>query len=429
MTDILLTGRVNSMSASARRWMIWLVAAAVVAGLPLVFSSAGAISTLNLVCISIVFALSYNMLLGQTGMLSFGHAVYYGLGAFFAIHSMNAIPRLGLPVPLIMVPLVGGVAGLVFATVIGWVATRRSGTVFSMISLGVSELAVSAALILVSFFGGDDGVSTDRTKLPPFFGVTFSTQLEVYYLVATWSLLAVLMMFAITRTPFGRMCNAVRDNAERTQFVGYNPHVIRYMSFCFAGLFAGVAGALASLSFESANFTDLGWTKSASVIFSSFIGGTGTFFGPVIGAIVVTYLSLSLSDYTSVWQLYFGLLFISVVVYAPGGIGGIILYHLRLSRAGALAGMMRAYLRLLIPVASVFAGAILALEFVVHRLLGETSSISVLGLRFVISSPSILVVSAILIGAGTLLSKRIWKSLEQARSTAEHLAQERGVPL
>ncbi|MCF2524888.1 branched-chain amino acid ABC transporter permease [Bradyrhizobium sp. G127] len=409
--------------------MIWLIAAAVVAGLPLVFSSAGAISTLNLVCISIVFALSYNMLLGQTGMLSFGHAVYYGLGAFFAIHAMNAIPRLGLPVPLIVVPIVGGVAGLVFAAAIGWVATKRSGTVFSMISLGVSELAVSAALILVSFFGGDDGVSTDRTKLPPFFGATFSTQLEVYYLVAAWSLLAVLMMFAITRTPFGRMCNAVRDNAERTQFVGYDPHVIRYMAFCFAGLFAGIAGALASLSFESANFTDLGWTKSASVIFSSFIGGTGTFFGPVIGAIVVTYLSLSLSDYTSVWQLYFGLLFISVVVYAPGGIGGIILYHLRLSRAGALAGMMRAYLWVLIPVASVLAGAILALEFVVHRLLGETASISVLGLKLAISSPSIPVVSIILIGIGAVILKKIWKFLEEARSTAEHLAQERGVLL
>jgi branched-chain amino acid transport system permease protein len=409
--------------------MIWLIATAVVAALPLVFSSAGAISTLNLVCISIIFALSYNMLLGQTGMLSFGHAVYYGLGAFFTIHAMNTIPRIGLPVPLILVPMVGGVAGLIFAAVIGWVATKRSGTVFSMISLGVSELAVSAALILVSFFGGDDGVSTDRTKLPPFFGVTFSTQLEVYCLVAAWSLLAVLVMFAITRTPFGRMCNAVRDNAERTQFVGYNPHVIRYMAFCFAGLFAGIAGALASLSFESANFTDLGWTKSASVIFSSFIGGTGTFFGPVIGAIVVTYLSLSLSDYTSVWQLYFGFLFISVVVYAPGGIGGIILYHLRLSRAGALAGMMRAYLRLLIPIASVFAGAIFALEYVVHRLLGETASISVIGLKFAISSPSILVVSTVLIGIGTFLLKKIWKSLKEARSTAEHLAQERGVPL
>lgn len=429
MTDIVLTGRVSSMSASARRWMIWLIATAVVAALPLVFSSAGAISTLNLVCISIIFALSYNMLLGQTGMLSFGHAVYYGLGAFFTIHAMNTIPRIGLPVPLILVPMVGGVAGLIFAAVIGWVATKRSGTVFSMISLGVSELAVSAALILVSFFGGDDGVSTDRTKLPPFFGVTFSTQLEVYCLVAAWSLLAVLVMFAITRTPFGRMCNAVRDNAERTQFVGYNPHVIRYMAFCFAGLFAGIAGALASLSFESANFTDLGWTKSASVIFSSFIGGTGTFFGPVIGAIVVTYLSLSLSDYTSVWQLYFGFLFISVVVYAPGGIGGIILYHLRLSRAGALAGMMRAYLRLLIPIASVFAGAIFALEYVVHRLLGETASISVIGLKFAISSPSILVVSTVLIGIGTFLLKKIWKSLKEARSTAEHLAQERGVPL
>lgn len=429
MTDIPLTERASSMSVAMRRWALWLMAAVVAMVLPLVFPSAGAISTLNLLCISIVFALSYNMLLGQTGLLSFGHAVYYGLGAFFAVHAMNAVPRLGLPVPLVMVPVVGGAAGLLFSAVIGWVATKRSGTVFSMISLGVSELAVSAALILVSFFGGDDGVSTDRTKLPAFFGATFATQREVYYLVAAWTFVAILTMFAITRTPFGRICNAVRDNAERTQFVGYNPHVVRYMAFCFAGLFAGVAGALASLSFESANFTDLGWTKSASVIFSSFIGGTGTFFGPVIGAIVVTYLSLSLSDYTSVWQLYFGLLFISVVVYAPGGIGGIVLHHLRLARAGALGVMLRSYLRMLVPAASLLAGAVLALEFAVHRLLGETASVSVFGWRMEIASPTTAVIGLVLIGIGRWLSKVAWPSVEQARSQAARLAQQRGVPL
>ena len=100
---------------------------------------------LSLMGIMIVFTLSYNMLLGQTGMLSFGHAVYYGLGAFFAVHAMNAVIRAGLPVPVVAIPLVGGLAGLVFGIIFGSVSTRRGGTAFAMISLGLAELVASSS--------------------------------------------------------------------------------------------------------------------------------------------------------------------------------------------------------------------------------------------------------------------------------------------
>ena len=147
-----------------RFYGMWAVAALILLLLPRLFSSSGSLTAFSLVGISIIFALSYNILFGQTGLLSFGHAVYYGMGAFLAVHSMNVIAGSKLPIPLPVVPLIGGFAGLIFAIVLGWVSTRRAGTVFAMISLGVGELFASSALILRSFFGGEAGVDANRTK-------------------------------------------------------------------------------------------------------------------------------------------------------------------------------------------------------------------------------------------------------------------------
>ncbi|HZV21232.1 MAG TPA: branched-chain amino acid ABC transporter permease, partial [Hyphomicrobiales bacterium] len=137
---------------------IWVAAAALLIALPMIFSSGLALTMMSLMGISIIFALSYNILLGQTGMLSFGHAVYYGLGAYFTVHAMNAIAGAKLPIPLVLMPIAGALAGLFFAALFGWVSTKRSGTAFAMISLGLAELVGSSSLILRSFFGGEEGV-------------------------------------------------------------------------------------------------------------------------------------------------------------------------------------------------------------------------------------------------------------------------------
>jgi branched-chain amino acid transport system permease protein len=217
--------------------------------------------------------------------------------------------------------------GLFFAALLGWVSTQRSGTAFAMISLGVAELIASSALILRTFFGGEAGISANRTKLFRMFDWNFRTSNSNLLSGRRLTLLAVIAMYALTRTPLGRMCNAVRDNPERVQFVGYDPHVVRYLAFCFAGFFAGIAGALAAINFEIANSAYLGALQSGTVLFSTYIGGVGYFIGPIVGAIFVTILSLSLSDLTSVWQLYFGLFFIAVVTFAPGGITGLLMMH------------------------------------------------------------------------------------------------------
>ena len=290
--------------------------------LPLIFSSGGSLTSFNLIGIAIMFALSYNILLGQTGLLSFGHAVHYGLGGYLAVHVMNAIASRSWPIPLPLIPLIGGFGGLAFAIVIGWVVTKRASTAFAMISLGVGELVASSSLILRSVFGGESGITTDRTALPHMFGWSFGSQLQVYYLIAFWVMVSAIAMYALTRTPLGRICNAVRDNPERVEFIGYDPHVVRYLAYGFAGFFAGVAGGLAAINFEIANSAYLGATQSGLVLFAAFIGGTAYFFGPILGAILVTYLQLELTDVTTVWQLYFGIIFIGIVMFAPGGIAG-----------------------------------------------------------------------------------------------------------
>lgn len=344
----------------------WIAGAAVLIALPFVFRSGTALTMMSLMGIMIVFSLSYNILLGQTGLLSFGHAVYYGLGAFAAVHAMNAVVRAGLPVPLPVVPLFGGLAGLGAAVVFGWVSTKRSGTAFAMISLGLAELVASSSLILRSFFGGEEGVTANRTKLFRVLDVSFGPQLQVYFLIAAWCFVCVAAMYALTRTPLGRMCNAARDNPDRLPFVGYDPQVVRYIAFCLAGAFAGVAGGLAAVNFEIANAAYLGVAQSGVVILTTFIGGAGFFVGPIVGAVLVTWLQIMLSDLTEVWQLYFGVMFIATVMFAPGGLVGIVMLHRPLWRARRLGGLVPSYLLALVTGTAMCAGVVLATELVVR---------------------------------------------------------------
>ena len=407
---------------------MWIAAAVILLVLPRVFSSGSSLTTFSLVGISIIFSLSYNILLGQTGMLSFGHAVYYGLGGFLVIHGINIIGAHKWPIPLPVVPLIGGLAGLVFAALLGWVSTRRSGTVFAMISLGLAELIASSALILRTFFGGEAGISANRTKLFRLFGWSFGPQIQIYYLVAAWTLLAVIAMYALTRTPLGRMCNAVRDNPERVQFVGYDPHVVRYIAFCFAGFFAGIAGSLAAINFEIANSAYLGAAQSGTVLFSTYIGGIGFFIGPIVGAIFVTLLSLGLSDLTAVWQLYFGLIFIAVVMFAPGGITGLLMMHRPLLKAGTLSKVLPSYMIAFIPTFAMIVGFILIIETVVHFSVnpGDDSHIRAFGVPFDAASPSIWGLAVVLAAGGFLVARGTWQRVGRAWDEAAGTAREKG---
>ncbi|AWB23847.1 branched-chain amino acid ABC transporter permease [Methylobacterium currus] len=362
----------------------WILAAAILVVAPLVFTSGTALTMMSLMGIMVVFSLSYNMLLGQTGLLSFGHAVYYGLGAFFTVHAMNLVASLRLPVPLPLMPVVGGLAGLAFGILFGAISTRRAGTVFAMISLGIAELVSSGSHVLNSFFGGEEGITANRTKMLRVFDLSFGPQIQVYYLIAAWCLICAVAMYAITRTPLGRLCNAVRENPERVEFLGYEPQAIRITAFCLSALFAGVAGALAAINFEIANSAYLGVHQSGVVLLATFIGGIGTFIGPVVGAVVVTLLQVSLSDLTEVWQLYFGLLFIAIVMFAPGGIAGLALMHGPLIRAGTVHRLAPAYLLALGPFVIMLAGIIALIEMAFRMLVkaSDGTEMSLAGFGF-----------------------------------------------
>ena len=338
---------------AVRAVLPWVLAAALALALPHVVPGGFGLSLLCRMGIAIVFALSFNMLLGQGGMLDFGHAVFLGLGGFLAMHGMKLADD-GWWLPLPLLPVAGAAGGLLAAIAAGWIATRRAGTAFAMITLGVAEMVVAIVLLLPGVFGGEEGLSGDRSSGPPVLGWNFGTQMQAYHLIAAWALGCALLMWLYTRTPLGRLANAVRDNAERVSFLGYNPARIRWLVFMLSGLFAGVAGGLSALNDEIITSGKLGAGESSSVLLMTFIGGIGTFWGPVLGAVLVTFLAVALSTITDAWQLYSGLLFIGMVVWAPGGLSGIILAHLPLARAGRLGQVVPGYLAC-IP------GAVLAL--------------------------------------------------------------------
>ncbi|NQW11463.1 MAG: branched-chain amino acid ABC transporter permease [Alphaproteobacteria bacterium] len=341
---------------------LWLGALVIVLLLPLLFNSPVAVTIMNQMGISIVFALSYNMLLGQGGMLSFGHAVFFGLGGFMAMHVINIIEFEELYIPLPVVPFIGGLFGMGFAIIVGSFSTRRAGTVFAMISLGVGELVAACSIIFVAFFGGEEGISGDRTMGPPVFGYEFLTEIEVYYLTAVVVFVTALLMYLFSRTPAGRMANAVRDNDERAEFVGYSQRMVRFISFVASGFFAGAAGGLFAINYEILTEENLNLVTSGGVLLMAYIGGIGFFIGPIVGAILLTLLQTVLSNHTELWQLYVGILFVLTVMYVPRGLTGLIMMHGIAFKTRRLGLLIVPYLKVGMPLAVALFGFVTLLE-------------------------------------------------------------------
>ena len=365
------------------RWVIWGLFALLLLVAPMVFTSGLARTVLSQMGIAIIACLSYNMLLGQGGMLSFGHAVYTGLGSFLAIHALNAVSKGSLSLPVSLVPLVGGLAGIGFAVLFGYVTTRKSGTTFAMITLGLGELVFAMSLMIPEFFGGEGGVSGNRVTGSTPLGISFGPQIQVYYLIAAYTFVAVAAMFAFTRTPLGRMLNAVRDNPERVEFVGYDTQRVRYIAFIVAGFFAGISGGLAALSFEIVTAEVVGAARSGAYLLFTFLGGATFFFGPIIGAILMVLAFVLLSEFTKAWLLYLGLVFLFMVMYAPGGVASLIMMNLRVAMFGYLRKLWFSYLALALTAMVVLLGAACMVEMVYHLQLNATlgSELTFLGAK------------------------------------------------
>lgn len=353
------------------RFILWSVFALVLLVAPKLFTSSLSMTMLTQMGIAIIVCLSYNMLLGQGGMLSFGHAVYSGLGAFAAIHTLNKVGAGEWGVPVALIPIIGGLAGLLVAVLLGAVSTKKSGNTFAMITLGVGELVWSMSLMLPEFFGGEGGISSNRVVGTPFMGVTFGPQIQVYYLIAVYCFVCTVLMFAFTQTPLGRMLNAVRDNPERVEFIGYDTQRVRYFAFMIAGFFAGIAGGLYALNFEIVTAEVVGAQRSGAYLLFTFLGGSLFFFGPIIGAVLLVLASVLLSELSKAWLLYLGLFFLLMVMYAPGGIASLLMMNVRVAAYGMLRRLWTSYLALAGTALTVLAAVAVIVEMVYHIKLNE----------------------------------------------------------
>jgi branched-chain amino acid transport system permease protein len=294
------------------------VGVALLAALPAVLPGGLLIASIQML-VAALFASAYGMLSGRAGMLSFGHAAYFGMGAFATVHAMNAFGGSGLlPTPLM--PLVGAAAGLAIGVVAGWFATQRSGTTFAMITLAIAELLHALAPQLKGLFGGESGISTMRA---PSLGLSFGSTTQVYYLTLVWVLLSIALLYFHTHTPAGRLTLALRENGHRLRFLGYNVHGLGVSAFAISAMFSGLAGGLQALSNEAANYAVFDAGVSATVVLNSYIGGVGSFLGPALGAALMTFFGYAVSDATQSWLLYQGVLFVLVMMFAPTGLSGL----------------------------------------------------------------------------------------------------------
>lgn len=347
------------------RFLLWSCFALILIAAPLVFTKGAALSILSQIGTVMIFGLSYNMLLGQGGMLSFGHAVYSGLGAFFAIHTMNQAAT-GIHVPTTLIPLVGGVAGMCVGVLFGYVTTKKSGTTFAMITLGLVELVFAGSLMFPGFFGGEGGVTTNRVIGQPFLGITYGPQIQVYYLIAFWLFVSTIAMFAFTQTPLGRMLNAVRDNPERVEFIGYDTQWVRYLTLILSAFFAGISGALGAINFEIVSAENVSAIRSGSILLFVFIGGIGFFFGPLLGAVVGIFFVVMLSEFSAAWQLYLGLFFVLLVRFAPAGLASLMMMLLRVARFGKFGRIRKPLLAMSgVALIGVF-GLVIGIELLYH---------------------------------------------------------------
>ena len=257
-----------------------------------------------------------------------------------------------------------------FGYVLGWLVTKQRATAFAMITMGLGELVSAAALMFMGFFGGEGGISIDRVMDTSLLGVSYTSPWQVYCLVLAWAFIAAVLMRLQTQTPLGRIANATRDNFERAQFVGYDPRMVRLLQFTLSGFFAGVGGGLYVLIYEIVTFDTVSAAKSANALLAVYIGGAGGFFGPILGTIVVVLLQSGVSLLSNAWLLYVGVLFIVMVMYAPGGLIGLLFMHVPIWRIGRLRELALPYLRAFPPALLILLGFVLLVELTSFTTIG-----------------------------------------------------------
>ena len=264
-----------------------------------------------------LYAVSFNMLLGYAGLLSFGHAMFFGVGAFATAVALEHIA--GLPVLAAVAIATGFTAFVGFA--VGMLLLRVKGTPFALLTLAFNALFYAIGVKWSSVTGGDDGLIVDLPDINMgFCSLDLFDGPTVYYLTVIILGAAIAFCWFFTKTAMGQSVLLIRENEERMRFLGYNTHISRLILFVFSGALAGLAGSFYAIMNSFVSLDAIAIEMSTKVLLMTFIGGIGHFFGPVLGAVFYTYFQNFLSELTDSWPLFMGLLFIAMVLWAPGGI-------------------------------------------------------------------------------------------------------------
>jgi branched-chain amino acid transport system permease protein len=265
-----------------------------------------------------LFAMSLDLMVGYARLISFGHAAAYGLGAYacgnFLLHF--AIP---LPFAVLLAALLSGVV----AIGVGWICTQARGVSFSMLTLALAQLLYAVAFKWTPVTGASDGLAGIPRVAGPFGITVFSTKTGFYYLVLACLLGAFVFCRFLVRSPFGAVLRGIRENEAKTLSLGYNTRRYKIAVVAISYAFGGLAGALYAPFAGFANTELLFWLLSGQVLIMVIIGGTGTLVGPILGAAFFLVVQQQLSSYTDSWALFFGVIFILFVLFAPEGIWGI----------------------------------------------------------------------------------------------------------
>jgi branched-chain amino acid transport system permease protein len=267
-----------------------------------------------------VYAVSLNMLLGYTGLLSFGHAMFFGMGGYGTALALTHIDGIGV-LPAIGI---GAMASMVLALVLSPLVVRVSGTAFAMLHLAFGQLMFVLALKLYKITGGEDGIG--NFPMPGIFTESLKTSPEhFYYLVMIIMGACTWLMWFITKTPFGQIQVGIRDNAKRIDYLGYKVPQTKAVVYALSATFAGVAGSLYGLSHNLVSADgSLGLGMSFAPIIATMIGGVGSFFGPILGVAIVQGIDELILRYTESTELVMGVILILVVMFLPTGFMGLI---------------------------------------------------------------------------------------------------------
>lgn len=266
-----------------------------------------------------LLAVGYNLLFGYTGLLSFGHAAFFGAGAYV---TGIAIGQFGLP--WFAAVALGIVAGGALAVVIGLMSIRTRGIYFSMVTLALSQLVYYTALQASSWTGGENGLRGFTVSKISLLGVTvdFLDPVAKYYVLMIFAALALWLVSRILNSPFGAAIEAIRENETRARACGYDVERTKLLSFTLSGLICALAGTMSALHLAIVPLDTLHYHTSGMIVMMTLLGGAGSFFGPFVGALAFLLMEDVISLWTSHWQIVVGAVFILFVLFLPKGIWG-----------------------------------------------------------------------------------------------------------